>query len=253
MDQLYHYGIKGMRWGVRRTPEELGHSPVPKGVRVKANGEISISKGSSLQRLVRKDAPAMKGITYASFLEYDNAKYIRYIGGKGPFGGGRDKILSLRAKESLKSPSVDEACQIMVRELIRNKEFRETFTNAFGYKISDKEFQKMQKDPTGSVSRLWYHELNIAMTFSAEFDPSIPFVQKTFKNALLESGYNMLRDENDFFNNVSKAPVIIFNPESSLEVVSMSMITDEIRKKSKATVNEYKQLGRKWVEELVYE
>ena len=26
-NELYHYGIKGMRWGVRRTQQQLGHSP----------------------------------------------------------------------------------------------------------------------------------------------------------------------------------------------------------------------------------
>lgn len=25
MSELYHYGILGMKWGVRRTPEQLGH------------------------------------------------------------------------------------------------------------------------------------------------------------------------------------------------------------------------------------
>lgn len=25
MNELHHHGIKGMRWGVRRTPEQLGH------------------------------------------------------------------------------------------------------------------------------------------------------------------------------------------------------------------------------------
>lgn len=24
-DELYHYGVKGQRWGIRRTPEQLGH------------------------------------------------------------------------------------------------------------------------------------------------------------------------------------------------------------------------------------
>lgn len=28
--ELFHHGIKGMKWGVRRTPEELGHKKIAK-------------------------------------------------------------------------------------------------------------------------------------------------------------------------------------------------------------------------------
>ena len=28
--ELYHHGIKGMKWGIRRTPQQLGHKPTRK-------------------------------------------------------------------------------------------------------------------------------------------------------------------------------------------------------------------------------
>ena len=59
-------------------------------------------------------------------------------------------------------------------------------------------------------------------------------------------------NENDFQNKVAKAPVIILNPEKTLSVVSMTDITDELRAASKETLNDYKKLGKNWVDEYVY-
>ena len=266
--ELYHHGIKGMKWGIRRyqnkdgsltpagknrySPEELGRKPVQKGVTVNADGSITVSKGTSLQRLTSDKSRPLQDITYASMLEYDNAKYIKYIGGKGFFGGGRDKVVSLKANEDLKAPSMDEASKIMVDMLNTNPKFRKSFTNCLGNTVSDKELDKMNKDPTGNTAKAWYDELNVSMTFSPDFDQSAPYIQKTFSDALQKKGYNMLRDENDFQNKVSKAPVIILNPQKTLSVVSVSDITDELRASSKEVLNDYKKLGNKWVDEYVY-
>lgn len=267
--ELYHHGIKGQKWGIRRyqnkdgsltpagkkryTPDELGRTPVQKGVSVKSDGSITVAKGVNLQRLTSDKSRPLKDITYASVLEYDNAKYVKHIGGKGLFGGGRDKVVSIQATENLKAPSVDEASKIMVDLLSNNSDFRKRFTNSFNNEpVSDKELDKMKKDPTGTCAKAWYDELNISMTFSVDFDSNAPFVQKTFSEALQKKGYNMLRDENDFQSKVSKAPVIILNPEKTLKVVSVNSITDELRSASKETLADYKKLGKDWADKYVY-
>lgn len=34
LSDIYHHGVKGMKWGVRRTPEQLGYKPKPKKTKV---------------------------------------------------------------------------------------------------------------------------------------------------------------------------------------------------------------------------
>lgn len=58
MSYLEHHGIKGMKWGIRRTPEQLGHRP--SGTRKKKN-----SIGSALKKAGSSVASASKSVVDA--------------------------------------------------------------------------------------------------------------------------------------------------------------------------------------------
>lgn len=57
-DELYHYGIKGMQWGVRRTPEELGHYKV--GKTSKSSKTPKSSKMPKKKSILKKKIEALK-------------------------------------------------------------------------------------------------------------------------------------------------------------------------------------------------
>ncbi len=54
-DELYHYGIKGMHWGIRRTPEQLGH---------KKSYSAAEILSSSMKKLPYKNFTTLKSPEY---------------------------------------------------------------------------------------------------------------------------------------------------------------------------------------------
>lgn len=75
MEYLLHYGVKGMKWGVRRTPEQLGHR-----VREWSAKDRTISPKNDLYRVSNTDKEfESKGInspfTYVSTNEKDRNTY----------------------------------------------------------------------------------------------------------------------------------------------------------------------------------
>jgi hypothetical protein len=258
-DFLAHYGVKGMRWGIRR-PDPSNSGPPPAvgapGVTVRSDGSIDIQKGASLQRLVRSNGKSMplQGMTYASMLEYDNARYIKTIGANGllSFGQGRDQILGLQATKKITAPSKEEATRMVSEMMVSNPEFRKRNTVMFGGPISDKDLKTLKDDPTGKFATSWYEMTNAKMTLSGDFDPDAPFMQQMLKAEVLKRGHNALRDENDVSGKLAKAPIMIFNPESTLKVTTVTSITDDLRKANKAKLQEYKSQGKGWVDQQLY-
>ena len=77
---LIHYGVKGMKWGVRRKQDELDRlSGRAYKIETLANGDKRLAKGSSVRRISAHPKDEKEGYAYVSFRNSDVKGYRKEI------------------------------------------------------------------------------------------------------------------------------------------------------------------------------
>ena len=133
--ELYHHGIKGHRWGVRRFQNKDG-SYTPAGIdryqiglNKIANKAVDrsqfinsriISKGTKIYRTTANDGDEKQGSTYVSYLEADRNHYKGgWIRATGKTGKAYEREYSLN--EDIKVPSRNEVKDVIKDAVLKNK------------------------------------------------------------------------------------------------------------------------------------
>ena len=118
---LAHHGIKGQKWGIRRTPEELGHKP--KGTK-KKNAVKEYVKSVQKKRAAKKEAgKGLKRTALKEYLRDHPEKLIKY----------KRVITEAEADEIIKKIEFDRKLQaVRDTELKRGRDKLANITSSAG-------------------------------------------------------------------------------------------------------------------------
>ena len=272
-DYLMHYGVLGMKWGVRRTPEQLGRHTIPKGTvmyrsTVDANESIT---GNKYVTYLPPDRDLYRG-TYVNNLKVNSGKTVD------------SKVYenTYVLKDDLKVPSREEVKNIIkdFKENDKNNQIAIENGKAFcknfiGYNtwtavdmVSSKYDEEGKPYPEGEKEyRKAVDEIHkeIVSNYVKRYgDVTIDelFIDTTRSfgtseknrsrviNELKKRGYNAMVDEAGVGSNKNGRegvdPLIIFDGDKFLNKISTTEIDDKTRRKAdKDHMNWYRKVNSK--------
>ena len=221
-DFLEHFGVKGMRWGIRKDR-----------IRSSEYHQKDFSHDKEVFRILAKSGSRpLKDIAFVSTNEIDNQRYIHILNhtiSARIFKDSRyENQLILGVNEPLKAPSIKKAELEMVKLHNSNPAVQKF--------VRDNEIYFGKKPDPEKLTQV----VNTALVDNnVLFEGSIS-LRKEVKNHFQKIGYNSLLDQNDIKAGLARSPLIVFDPEKTLKIVSQSKIDGVIKSASKKTYKETK-------------
>lgn len=238
-NDLLHYGVKGMKWGVRND-RPSGVAREGPNYRLFKDGSIQLDKGALVQRIVRKHSGLMGGSgsdlgvsggMYASFLPSDKHLYEHGFGrAKGLLVKEASQVLSFTVKTPMKSPGIVEARELYF-EMLRND------PEAYGKVKSNIRGMNVDK-VMGGKNEAAKNELYATAYDAANYNPKLSEVNQKYTDTLKKHGYNLLMDPADSLFGEFDAPVVILDPGKNVELSSRRIVDKESQKRVSKQVRE---------------
>lgn len=223
MNELYHHGVKGMKWGVRNGPPY----PIEENNRHGNRDKITIlKKGSKAYRVSNISNENNSGYAFISYKSKDHETYVNHVKEfQKVFGddkwNGYD--MTMKVTKDLVAPSTKRAIDELVRAVSNDQKLKKEYAKAASKMHVFKPSGLIEKQLADCKSEKdlakVYRDISLAAAISPEF-------RKKYFSRLQAQGFNAMYDGGDMNGKGAntEAPILVFERKGYLDVVKTERI-----------------------------
>lgn len=238
-DELYHYGIKGMRWGVRRYQNPDGSLTLKGQRRYSETHNRTLKSGTEVQNISRRQLDVSNKKSnriYGSYTDSDKTEYIDMMGNFQYDEKGYKNTFVV--KKDIKIASEREVVKTISEMFKENpKETSKMMARAYNAVNVPFFFNKTGKGFEKKLSEMVRNpESKKSIKLGRQFIQTVPATNKAktladdFYGRMVKKGFDAVLDTNDAYNKFGKTqdPLIIFNMEKLGNVKSVKLTKDDL-------------------------